>query len=60
MVNQYLTDKQLAARYGVCRLTIWRWVKEKNFPSPVKLGAAVTRWRLIDIDAWERVRWELS
>jgi prophage regulatory protein len=56
MVNQYLTDKQLAARFSVGRTTIWRWVREKNFPSPVRLGEAVTRWKLIDVELWEKMR----
>jgi len=53
MGNQYLTDKQLAARFGVGRATIWRWAKETDFPAPIKLGLAVTRWRLVDVEAWE-------
>jgi len=51
----YLTDKQLAARFGVSRATPWRWIG-RGFPAPVKLSPGVTRWRLIDVEAWERAR----
>lgn len=50
----FLTDKQTAGRYGISRPTIWRWVSEGRFPLPVKLGPAVTRWRLADLERWEQ------
>jgi len=53
----YLQDKQVAARYGVNRTTLWRWVKkDPSFPKPISLSIGCTRWRLEDLDAWERAR----
>ena len=49
---QYLSDKNLAKRFNVCRTTIWRWSRERRFPKPLKFGGA-TRWRLNEIEAWE-------
>lgn len=54
--RHYVRDTDLAERYGVSRNTIWRWTKEGNLPSPVKLGPGVTRWRLADIEQWEAER----
>lgn len=51
--EKYLSDKELAARYEVSRVTPWRWTKKGSFPSPVKLGPNCTRWKLSDIEAWE-------
>lgn len=52
----FLTDRQVANRYGVHRTTPWRWAKEDpTFPRPVKLGG-VTRWKLSEIEAWEAQR----
>ena len=53
--RQYLTDKQVAERYGVSRETIWRWDREgKNkFPVPFKLADRTVRWRLLDLLIWE-------
>ncbi len=57
MQTVYLTDVQVAARYGVHRATPWRWVKtDLSFPKPVKLSAQCSRWRLSDIEAWEMLR----
>ena len=36
--------------------TLWRMVKEAKFPSPVKLGAGVTAWRVGAVRAWLRER----
>lgn len=55
--ERYLTDNQLAERYGVHRVTIWRWVKGPNgFPHPVKLAGGCSRWRLSEIERWEAGR----
>lgn len=50
---KYLSDKHLAERYEVARATIWRWVREGRFPSPLKITAGCTRWKLSDIEQWE-------
>lgn len=34
----------------ISRSTLWRWVKLRNFPEPIRLGKGVTVWRAIDID----------
>jgi prophage regulatory protein len=49
----YLTVKEVAHRYGVCRQTLWRWEKNKKFPPRVKLSATTARWRLSDLIAFE-------
>lgn len=32
--------------------TIWKWVKNGQFPAPIKLSTNVTVWRLSDVQAW--------
>lgn len=57
MAETYVSDTQLAARYGVHRTTPWRWAKtEPFFPQPVKLSRQCSRWKLSEVEAWERNR----
>lgn len=49
----FLTDRQVAARYGVGKATVWRWSSEGLLPTPLKLGLACTRWRLTDLEMME-------
>ncbi|MFC3105012.1 helix-turn-helix transcriptional regulator [Salinisphaera aquimarina] len=49
----YVTDIQLATRWQVSRNTIWRWARLGRIPSPIRLAANVTRWRLEEIEAYE-------
>lgn len=51
----YLQDAQVAARYGVSRASIWRWIKsDQTFPKPVSLSPGCSRWRMEDLEKWER------
>ena len=51
----YLSDKQVAERYGVKRETIWKWARElPDFPKQVKLTPGCTRWRVAELVQWER------
>ena len=50
---KFLSDKQLAERYGVHRVTPWRWIETRNFPRPVKLTPGCTRWNLAAVERWE-------
>jgi prophage regulatory protein len=57
MADTFLSDNQIAIRYGVHRATIWRWANmDPDFPKPVKLSAQCTRWKLSQIEAWEAHR----
>ncbi|WP_386167200.1 helix-turn-helix transcriptional regulator [Sulfitobacter pontiacus] len=61
MNETYLSDLQLAARYGVNRITIWRWHRTNNkFPRAVTLSAGCTRWKLSEIEAWEAAQVEAA
>jgi excisionase family DNA binding protein len=54
--ERWLSDRQAAERLGIHRKSVWQWVREGRFPAPVKLSAHTTRWRLSEIEAWERAR----
>lgn len=57
MQETYLTDSQLAERFGVHRSTPWRWVKDlEGFPAPVKISPQCSRWKLSELLAWEAAR----
>ena len=36
--------------------TAWRKVREGTFPAPLKLGPAITAWRVGDVRAWLRAQ----
>ena len=55
MEQKWLSDKQVAARYSVSRITIWRWAREvPEFPTPHKISGNVTRWHAPEIDAFDK------
>lgn len=54
----WLDVRAVADRFGVTIATIWAWARERKeaFPSPVRLTAGTSRWRLSDLEAWEADR----
>jgi predicted DNA-binding transcriptional regulator AlpA len=49
----YLRQKQLVPDIiPFSASTLWRHVRAKTFPAPVKLSAGVTAWRVEDVRAW--------
>ncbi len=48
--SHFLSVEQVAKRYDVSTDSIWRWVRQKKFPSPVRVGAGTTRWRRADLN----------
>jgi prophage regulatory protein len=51
-MNNYLTNKEVAAMCGVSTVTIWRWAKAGKFPQPVKLGENTTRFSATAVSDW--------
>lgn len=53
--EQYLTDRQVAARFAVARQPVWRWMRGgRGFPAPVRICDGTTRWRLSDLIVFEQ------
>ncbi|WP_428515456.1 helix-turn-helix transcriptional regulator [Roseovarius sp.] len=54
MNDTFLSDADLAKRFGVSRQTVWRWHRSNlGFPRAVSLSPGCTRWKLTEIEAWE-------
>lgn len=55
--ERYLSDYEVALRFGVSRASIWRWDKnEPDFPKPIKLSPGTTRWQLSQLVIFEEKR----
>lgn len=47
-----LKIETVQALTGLARSTIYRYMREKDFPGPVRQGHRCTRWRAGDVTAW--------
>lgn len=54
MENTYLSDVDLARRFCVSRITVWRWSKQGILPKPIPIGPNCTRWRGDEVEAAEQ------
>jgi len=48
----FIRQKQLASIIPFSRTTLWRKVKDGEFPAPVHLSARVTAWKVELIRDW--------
>jgi predicted DNA-binding transcriptional regulator AlpA len=55
---RYLSISQVRERYGVSAMWIWRHMRDRGFPKPVKFGGPTSarHWRVVDVEQWERER----
>ena len=56
MHDTYLPAAGIRARYSICDVTIWRWMRDPrmNFPVPIKPNSRHRLWKLADLEAWEQ------
>ena len=43
---------EVVARVGLSKSTLWRYIDEGDFPSPIKLGPRASGWIEHEIDEW--------
>lgn len=54
-VVELLDLEQVAARYNVTIRSIQAWTKRnEGFPQPLRFSRRIVRWRLADLEAFER------
>lgn len=52
MATKILRLSGVLAVVGVKKTTIYKWIREKRFPAPVRLGENSVGWRECDVQAW--------
>ena len=63
---RWLADVDVAARLGIGRSTLWRWVDQGLVPQPIRVGrvqrsdgrtrSQASRWRAADIELFQECR----
>ena len=59
MEDYFLRLPQVLDYVGVSKPTIYRWIKEKTFPEPIKLSTRVAVWKTADVKEWMRKKWKI-
>jgi len=52
MAKKLLRRREVEARTGLSRSTLYDWMKRGEFPQPVRLGKRAVAWREVDLEAW--------
>ena len=50
-IEKLLTIKEVVSIVGFKTSTIYKFIKTKGFPKPVKIGKS-SRWKLSDVNNW--------
>lgn len=52
MSDRLLRLRDIIARVGMSKATIYRKIAQAEFPKPVSVGGQSVRWRESEIDGW--------
>ncbi len=52
MATQMLKVGEVADMIGWSKVTVYRHVKDRSFPAPLRIGPNSVRWRRDDIERW--------
>ena len=53
---QVLSRRQVAAVLGVSTTTLWRMVRRREFPAPIRLSRGRVGWRRVTVEQWLAAR----
>jgi prophage regulatory protein len=51
-MDRIIRKPELLQITGVSSATVYRWIGEKSFPAPVRLGPNSTGWRESEVEEW--------
>jgi prophage regulatory protein len=51
--RKFSRERQVTTRYSFSRATLWRLVKDRKFPQPIKLGPKTTAWVDAELDSYD-------
>lgn len=37
---------------GINSSTLWRWIRERDFPKPIEVGTKVRMWKAVEVEQW--------
>ena len=55
-----LRPAEVSKLFGVCKATLWRWQKNKDFPKPIKIGGRAVAYDLKELNAFIEKRKEVA
>lgn len=53
MSKKFLTDREVAERYGISSRTVHKMVETGRLPASLRISAGVRRWDLADLEEYE-------
>ena len=56
----FLREKHILKQIPVAHSTLWDWVRDGDFPAPIKLSEKVTVWSKTEIDSWLEAKFTRS
>jgi prophage regulatory protein len=52
--QRFVSSKYVARRLDVSESTVWKWARSGKLPRPTRFSPQITRWKIGDLEEWER------
>jgi predicted DNA-binding transcriptional regulator AlpA len=53
-LGEFVGTPFVCQRYGISRVTAWKWEKDGTLPRSIKLADNCKRWLRSDLEKWEK------
>jgi predicted DNA-binding transcriptional regulator AlpA len=50
--SEYIRASELLEMVPFSRATLWRRVRDEEFPQPVPISPGITAWRRVEVEGW--------
>ena len=51
-MEELLTRSEVESLLSVRKSALYSWMRERDFPRPIKLSPRCVRWRRIEVEGW--------
>lgn len=48
----YIDIREVKRRFCISKSTLYRWIKESDFPEPTRFSPRLVRWNINEVEEW--------
>ncbi|RUO58660.1 helix-turn-helix transcriptional regulator [Pseudidiomarina marina] len=50
----YIDIREVKRNFSISKSTLYRWIKERDFPEPKRFSPRLVRWNKNEVEEWDK------